>query len=171
MVAVDLEEPMSMFVLTAALMTGCAGEGTAEITGNVDGLSITPTTVYWGGPFVIFIGRALDCDEFAWVTKVYDEGEEPPTDFDFTALQISYNESDVVTGTYDLSGQAPVKAEVINVTGGAMTVFKASEGTLIVDEVVGEGEASGEFNFTFDEDGALSGSFAVPWCTNLKSRT
>ena len=160
-----------MFVLAAALLTGCGSDGTAEITGSVDGLSITPTTMYWGGPFVIFIGRELSCEEFAWVTKVYDEGDEPPTEFDFTALQITYNESDVVTGTYDLSGQAPVKAEVINVTGGAMTVFKASEGTLGVDEVVSEGDSVGDFAFTFDDYGTLSGSFSVPWCTNLKSRT
>jgi hypothetical protein len=159
-----------MFVL-AGLLAGCAGEGTAEITGSVDGLTITPTTMYWGGPFVFFVSRELDCDELAWVTKVYDTGDEPPTDFDFTALQISYNESNVVTGTYDLSGQAPVKAEVINVTGGAMTVFKASEGTLIVDEVINEGDATGEFGFTFDEYGTLNGTFSLPWCTNLKSRT
>ncbi|MDG1479633.1 MAG: hypothetical protein P8R54_08575 [Myxococcota bacterium] len=161
---------MSMFVL-AGLLAGCAGEGTAEITGSVDGLSITPTTLYWGGPFINFVSRDLDCDELAWVSKVYEEGEEPPTDFDFTMLQISYSESDVVTGTYDLSGQAPVKAEVVNVTGAALTVFKANEGTLIIDEVVGEEDAVGSFAFTFDDFGTLTGDFAVPWCTNLKSRT
>lgn len=159
-----------MFVL-AGLLAGCAGEGTAEITGSVDGLSITPTTLFWGGPFVTFVSRDLDCDELAWVSKVYEEGEEPPTDFDFTMLQISYSESDVVTGTYDLSGQAPVKAEVVNVTGAALTVFKASEGTLIIDEVVGEEDAVGSFAFTFDDYGTLTGDFSVPWCTNLKSRT
>ena len=162
---------MSMFVLAAGLLTGCGGGNTAEITGSVDGLSIKPNTMYWGGPFVFFISRELDCDELAWVTKVYDEGDEPPTDYDFTALQITYNESDVVTGTYDLSGQAPVKAEVLDVTGGALTVDKATEGTLIIDEVTNEKDAIGEFNFTFDEDGSLSGTFNVTWCTNLKSRT
>lgn len=161
---------MSMFVL-AALLTGCAGEGTAEISGSVDGLSINASTLYWGGPFITFVSRDLDCDELSWITKTYDEGEEAPTDYDFTALQITYSESDVVTGTYDLSGQAPVKAEVLNVTGGALTVFKASEGTLVIDGVVSEEDASGELNFTFDDYGSLSGTFSVPWCTNLKSRT
>lgn len=158
-------------VLTAALVTGCASEGTADISGSVDGLSITPSTIYWGGPFVMFVSRDLACDELAWVTKVYDEGDEPPTDFDFTALQLTYNESDVVTGTYDLSGQAPVKAEVINVTGGAMVVHKANEGTLIVDDVIAEEDAVGEFSLTFDDLGSLTGTFSVPWCTNLKSRS
>ena len=160
---------MSLFVL-AGLLTGCAGEGTAEVSGSVEGISITPTTLYWGGPFVVMVSRELSCEDLSWVTKVYDEGDEPPTDYDFTALQITFNESDVVTGTYDLSGQAPVKAEVIDVTGGAMTVNKATEGTIVIDEVVNEADAIGEFNFTFDEDGSLSGSFALPWCTNLKSR-
>ncbi|MFT4976596.1 MAG: hypothetical protein ACI8S6_002501, partial [Myxococcota bacterium] len=146
----------------------------ARIAGAVDGLSITATTAYWGGPFIVFTGDDLDCEDLYFISKFNEDGDEPLVDFDIRVLQITYNDSDVVSGNYDFGGESPVTAEVIEIEGGAMRVYRATEGTLEVNNAE-EGELSdGKFAFSFEENGedlgALTGDFTLPWCTNLKSR-
>lgn len=152
------------------LLAGCGTNMEATITGQVDGLSINTVTAYWGGPFIVFTNREMSCEDFAWVQKTTLDGDEPLTDYDVTALQITFNDTEVVTGTYDLSGQAPVKAEVIDITNSAMAVYKASAGNLLIEDLEEEGDAVGSFSFTYEEGGVLTGDFVLPWCNNLKSR-
>jgi hypothetical protein len=162
------------FPLLAMLATGCSPDFEARIAGAVDGLSVTPVTAYWGGPFIVFTGDDLDCEDFSFISKFNEDGDEPLVDFDIRLLQISYNDSDVVAGSYDFSGESPVIAEVIDISGGAMSVYRATEGSLVVEGAEGEDLASGEFAISFEENdedlGALTGDFTLPWCTNLKSR-
>lgn len=160
--------------LLAALATGCSPTFEARIAGAVDGLSVNPVTAYWGGPFIVFTGDELDCDEFSFITKFNEDGDEPLVDFDIRVLQITYNDSNVVAGSYDFSGESPVTAEVIDISGGAMSVYRATEGSLVVEGAEPEGQISGDFGVAFEENGedqgALTGDFTLPWCTNLKSR-
>ena len=151
-------------------LSACSGDSfDVQISGDVDGLTVSTVTAYWGGPFIIFSGRELACDDLFWISKFTEDGDVPPVDYDVRVLQITYNDSDVVEGNYNLGGEAPVSAELIDIAGGAMRVYRATEGTLIVDLVEDEERSEGEFGFTFEE-GTLTGSFSVPWCTNLKSR-
>jgi len=165
-----MEAPMYRTALLSIALLGCGGQYTYEIDGSVGAESLPAQTAFWGGPFIVFVDEILTCEDMAWVQKTNLNGDEAPTDEDLIALQITYNDSDVVTGTYDVSGEAPVKAEFLQIAGWAFTVERADIGTLIVDEMEEEGTLYGSFNFGFDEDGQLSSAFTIPWCVNLKSR-
>lgn len=160
--------------LLAALTTGCGPDFEVRIAGEVDGMSFTTVTAFWGGPFVVFTDQPMDCEDMFFVTKFNEDGDEPLVEYDMRMLQLTYNDSDVVTGNYDFGGEAPVTAEFIDITGGAMTVHRATEGTLAVDSADSQELGSGEFQIAFEENnedlGALAGDFLVPWCTNLVSR-
>lgn len=156
------------------LLFGCSESFEARMAGSVDGLSFDIATAYWGGPFIVFTGDELDCEDFAFVSKFNEDGDEPLVDFDISIFQITYNDSEVAAGNYNFGGEAPVTAEYIEISGGAMSVYRATEGTLEVEGAELEDLASGTFAVSFEENGedmgALTGDFTLPWCTNLKSR-
>ena len=60
-------------------------------------------------------------------------------------------------------------ADLLVVSGGALSVFDARTGAVVVDEVEEEGITSGSFDLGFD-DGTLSGSFEMEYCNNLKTK-
>jgi len=160
--------------LLLSLTAGCNGDSfEARIAGSVDGLNMTITTAYWGGPFIVFTDDSLDCKGLAFISKNTKDGDEPLLEYDARILLLTYNDSDVVEGSYDFGGEAPVTAELIDISGGSMSVYRASEGTMVLDALEDEGLASGEFAISFEENnedlGALTGDFTLPWCINLKS--
>jgi len=152
------------------LLIGCGTEYSVDIAGEINGQPFSPTTSVWGGPFIVFAEQDLDCMDLFWIQKGLTTGEEAPVDYDVRLLQVTYNASDVVAGNYDLTGQAPVKAEVIEISGDMMTITKASEGSLNVGAAADTGTASGDFSFFFNDSGGIGGNFVIPWCANLKSR-
>ena len=151
-----------MMLLLAVL--GCS-QTYMEFSGTVSDTSFTPITGFFGGEYIIFFNEEIDCTEMYLVTKIYRNGDAP-YDNSIKAVQITYNDSEVVGGTYSTGGDAPITAQFLNIEGDSFTLTKATEGTLIVDEVVSEGTVEGSFNFAFGDD-AMEGSFNVPWCTNL----
>ena len=104
-----------------------------------------------------------------WVKRTWIDGDQAPVSSDMVALQFTYNEGDVVAGTYSVEGAAPVTADLLVVEAGALQVFDASTGSILVDEVENGGIASGTFDLGFDE-GSISGSFEVEYCNNLKTK-
>ena len=153
----------------AVLIAGCSGGGTAEVTGAVSGYSLTPSAQWWGGPFLVITSEPLDCIDMYWVKRSMVNGDEAPVDKDLVALQFTYNEGDVIAGTYSVEGAATVIADLLVIEGGALQVFDARTGALVVDEIEEEGFATGSFDLGFD-DGTLSGSFDIEFCNNMKTK-
>ena len=155
-----------------ALLLGLVACTGAEfsIEGSVNDSTFTPVTAFWGGPFIAFVDTEVDCQDMFWLQRINLEGEEPPTDKDLKALQITYNneEGNIVTGTYTVGGEAPIKSEFLGIAGEEFTVDRALEGVLELDEKVDEESISGSFNFTF-ASGSLEGTFSdVTWCMNIR---
>ena len=135
-----------------------------EIEGSIGGSSFTPMTAFYGGPYIVFFSREMDCKETYWITKIYRNGEAP-YDRDLTALQIGFNDSDVVPGVYATGGQAPIRASFFTIDGEAFEVVTGTDGSLNSISIE-DGWASGEFDFSFGDD-ILSGTYTIPFCTNL----
>jgi hypothetical protein len=152
----------------AALLTGCGDKLPTEATGSVAGSELNIQTAWWGGPFVLLSNAELDCKDLAWVERVYSVGEAP-TDTDLVALQITFNDSEVVEGVYDVTGEAPVSGRFLEIASGAFAEYRARTGTVELVELSGNGDASGTFALSFD-DGSLEGSFVAEECSNLKDQ-
>ena len=163
--------PALFFAAAGALVSACGAETFADITGEVEGVKVNATTFYWGGPYLVFTDTESDCKDMSWVQRgpTYENGGTAPTDSDMVALLFTFEATDVVETNASLEGDAPVDARVLTVEGDALTVYKAREGTLIVDSLEDEGVATGSFALGF-EDGSLNGEFEIEWCNNLKAK-
>jgi hypothetical protein len=163
--------PALFIAAVGALLPGCGADTFADITGEVGGVKVNATTFYWGGPYLMFTNTEGDCEDVAWVNRgpTYENGGTAPTDFDMITLLFTFEATDVVETNASLEGDAPVDARVLTVEGDALTVYKAREGTLIIDSLEDEGVATGTFALGF-EDGELSGEFEVEWCNNLSAK-
>lgn len=142
-------------------------DGTMDISGNGAYASFKPSQAYFGNSYLVFITKPLECIDMYWVQRINLDGEEPPYDGNIDLLQITYNESEIVEGSFTIAGEAPIKAEYISINDGSMSVAKSTEGTLDMDSVVEESLVSGAFNFAFSE-GEISGTFDTEWCINIK---
>ena len=141
-----------------------------EVTGSVDGADFTVAQAYWGNQFIVFLDQEIECIDMWWVQKFNIQGETPPTSTNLRALQITYNneEEAVFEGTYSVGGEAPIKAEFLEINGDAFNVARSSEGVLELDEKVDGVALTGGLNFLFT-DGEVSGTFEnIPWCLNIK---
>ena len=141
-----------------------------DVTGTVDEQDFEAVQAYFGSQFVVFIDQELDCIEMSWVQTFNIQGEEPPTTTNLRALQITYNneEKDVFEGTYSVGGEAPIKAEFLEINGDAFNVARATEGVLELDEKIDDTSVTGGVNFIFN-GGSVSGTFEnVSWCLNIK---
>jgi hypothetical protein len=163
-----LEPDMNKFVLLCGpvLLVACGDKLPTEANGDVAGQSLDIQTAYWGGPFVLLTNAELECKDLAWVERVYTIGEAP-TETDLVALQITFNDSDVTLGVYDVTGQAPVGGRFLSIVGGGFTEYPARIGNVEIIDLESGGDASGTFDLTFD-DGSLTGSFEAENCSNLK---
>jgi hypothetical protein len=135
-----------------------------EFSGSIGGKSLTPLTAFFGGPYLVFFSKEIDCKEMYWVTKIYRNGEAP-YDHDLEAFQIGFNDSNVVTGTYSTGGEAPIRASFFSIAGDAFEVVTSTDGTLTMTDVTDE-YATGSFALTFGGD-VMSADFTIPYCTNL----
>ena len=156
----------------AALLAACGPSPYADISGTVAGSSFSANTYFWGGPYLVFVDKPQECIDLYWIRRggTFQTGDEPPVDTDQRVLLFTYDESEVATGDYSLEGDAPVDGRLLDISGGAMTVYKATTGDLRVDEITKKDHAIGSFELGFD-DGSLSGDFEIAWCNNLKART
>ena len=150
-------------MLWLAMMVGC-NPTIMEVTGSIEGNSFTPVTAFYGGPYIAFFSVEIDCKETYWLDKIYRNGEAP-YQRDLEALQINFNDSDVVMGTYSTGGEAPIRSSFLDINGEAFEVTTSTEGLLTVTDVDGEW-ASGTFDLSFGDD-IMSGDFTIPFCTNL----
>lgn len=150
-------------MLWLAIMLGC-DPTIMEVTGSIDGNSFTPLTAFYGGPYIAFFSVEIDCKETYWLDKIYRNGEAP-YQRNLEALQINFNDSDVVLGTYSTGGEAPIRSSFLDINGDAFEVVTSTEGLLTVTDVDGEW-ASGTFDLSFG-DNTMSGDFTIPFCTNL----
>jgi hypothetical protein len=159
------------FGLAATLSLGCGASPFAEVSGEVGDYSLVPQTMFWGGPFVVFVDQPLDCMDMAWVKRGtnFRDGDEAPLDENIVALLFTYESEEVVVQNTSLDGDAPVDARVLVTRDGALAVYKATSGELDVSEFTSKDHAMGSFDLGFD-DGNLSGDFQVEWCRNLKTR-
>lgn len=150
-------------MLWLAMILGC-NPTVMEVTGSIEGNSFTPVTAFYGGPYIVFFSVDLDCKETYWLDKIYRNGEAP-YQRDLEALQINFNDSDVVLGTYSTGGEAPIRSSFLDINGEAFEVVTSTDGLLTVTDVDGEW-ASGTFDLSFG-DNIMSGDFTIPFCTNL----
>ena len=151
---------------TTVLLVACGDKLPTEANGDVAGQSLDIQTAFWGGPFVLLTNAELDCKDVAWVERVYTIGVAP-VDTDLVALQITFNDSDVTEGVYDVTGEAPVGGRFLSITGGGFTEYTARTGNVEIVDLASGGDASGIFDLSFD-DVSLSGSFEAENCSNLK---
>lgn len=158
-------------LLLTATLVGCGADTFADISGQVDGTKLNATSFYWGGPYLAFTNTESSCEDMAWIDRgpTYENGATAPTDYDMVTLLFTFEETDVVETNVSLEGDAPVDARVLTVVDDALTVYKAREGTLIVDALEDEGLAAGSFALSFEE-GELTGEYEVEWCTNLVAK-
>lgn len=144
------------------LLPACGGVG-----GDLSGGDFQPVTGYFGGPFIVFSAEQIDCMDLWWVAKNYDE-DQVPWDQGFDILQITFNDADVVEGSFDVSGVSPVSAA--RIIGGVDTyeIDDVSSGLLVIDKVKEDSKVSGEAELQLGS-GIISGSFSVGHCVNLSS--
>lgn len=153
------------FLAALALLGGCTSP-TAEITGEVSGMSLTGAeTVMWGSCFIAIVAEPIDCLEMGWITRHYNEGESVRDD-DFRLLQFTYDGEEILEGQFNVTGEATVTSKFINQQDGALSEQRARAGELIVD-AADEDWVEGSFNITFD-GGQLEGTFLAEYCLNLR---
>ncbi len=153
----------ALFLLPALLLLpACGGIG-----GDLAGGDFSPVQGFFGGPFIVFSNQAIDCMDLWWVNKNYDE-DEVPWDQSFDILQITFNNADVVEGTFDVSGVSPVSAARLIGEGDTFDIDDVSSGLLIIDKVKENSKVSGEAELQLGS-GIISGSFSVGHCVNLSS--
>jgi len=149
-----------------ALLLGCGGAGDTTAEGTVGGEPLEVGAAFWGGPFVVLAASDFDCLDMAWVNRYYEE-EDPPLDEDLTAVQFTFNESDVVEGNYNIAGEAALTVRFLTIRDGTFTIEKGRSGALVIDEISKGDVVSGSYDVTFDT-GSLAGELSLPFCTNLK---
>ena len=145
----------------------CKGGSSFDLSGTDSYSGFKASTAFFGASYIVFTDNELECMDMSWIQKTNMDGEEPPYDSNIKALQITFNESDVTEGSFSVGGEAPVKAEFLDIQDGTFGVSKATEGTLEVDSLEEESFVTGAFNFAFSE-GQLSGTFDIEWCVNIK---
>lgn len=157
--------PRMLLLAGVVLATGCSDP--ILVDGTVAGQDMAePLTVFFGGPFIVFTDRPLECIEVPWVRPNYSPGETP-TDFDFVGLQFWFDQGEVYEGVFSVEGDAAVYAKALIVEGGAFAQYTARTGTLVVDEVDGD-TVSGSFDVGFGEEGGFSTTaFEAEFCVNL----
>ncbi len=157
--------PALVAASTLTLLAGC-GSFSGDLGGTLDGVEFDPKVGYWGGPFLVFSADDIDCIDLWWVSKNYDE--ENPWDRSFSLLQVTFEESDVVAGTFEMSGDAPVSAGLLVAEGDDLFVDEARSGQVIIDDISGSRKVSGSLNLEMVA-GQVSGDFKVEQCSNLSS--
>lgn len=152
------------------LASACGAGTYADISGSVEGIKINPTAYFHGGPFIVFTNHESECLDMSWVKRgsSFATGGEPPTDYNQNALLFTYAEDTVEEGNINVEGATVVTAHVLQVSGGALTVYEPVSGFIDVTEFTKQGNVVGNFDLGF-ENGELKGDFEVEECNNLKA--
>ena len=140
-------------------------ERDVSASGFAGSLGFDPMSTYFGGAYLIFFDRNIACEELYWVSKIYRNGESPYYEKDFTALQITFNDSDVMTGEFAFGGEAPVRGTYIENFSPEFNIMIATEG-VIASTAVGENQAFGSFDLILGED-SIEGEYATDYCATL----
>jgi hypothetical protein len=151
-----------------ALLLACTGDETV-ITGSVDGESLElPGTVFWGGPFVVFMDESLGCFDVDWVRRTYDAGTSP-SESDVVALQFGFDDDTPQQGVSSVGGTDSIAdAKMVIVRGGAFTEIRDRDGTITIDTMEPQGDMEGSFSVNFGDSGSLETSyFYAEYCNNL----
>ena len=162
---------MRTLLLIPALVLGCKAPN-VSVSGKVDGQSLDALSAFWGGPYLVIMDAELECLDMPWVLEEYDEDEdnEVATEKNFTALQFTYESSEIESGKLSIrSREAPAFAWFLLVDGGEADAIQATSGTIDL-ELDKKDRAEGEFELTFGDDGTLKGDFLIENCNNLKKR-
>jgi hypothetical protein len=159
--------------LSYLLCTACGGgEGTATVTGSIEGTSFEEVgTVFQGNGHIILFDRKMDCLDVAFVDANYVDGEDPTEgEQDFIALQFSFESSTPVQGTFSVAPDAPVKGLALMntpaVNEGVFTFHRSRGGFMTIEEV-DEDTITGSFESEFSQD-KVSGDFEATYCRNLR---
>ena len=164
------------FLLSLGILsTGCS-KLFADVTGSVDGHKLGEGVAYWGGPVLLMTDSDMACDQLSWVSSrqrgtSYEDGQDLGIDESFTALQFTYESAALQDGKLSIlgSGQSPAYAYFLVSDKGALSMYKASSGSIDV-ETDKKDQVGGTFDLTFGDDGTLSGEFLIENCVNLKKR-
>lgn len=124
-------------------------------------LGFEPISAYFGGSHIIFFDEDIPCEELHWVDLIYRNGEAPYEPY-FTALQISFNDSEVIEGSFAAGGEAPIRATYLQNMEEGFEVLVPSEGVLESTKV-GENWTLGSFEFLFAEE-SIEGTYNIPFC-------
>lgn len=152
---------LSLLAAPLALLSACGGVG-----GSLSGADFDPAVGYFGGPFLVFSAGPIDCQDLWWIERNLDE-DDRFYDEDFDLILVSFNDSNVVEGSYDVSGASPVSASRLVGTADGFSIDDATSGLLVVDKVTDD-KVKGETELQFGA-GLVSGSFKVGRCVNLAS--
>jgi len=158
--------PSILLALAPVVLGGCGGVG-GTLSGTIDGVDYKPVQGYWGGPFIVFSADPIDCIDLSWVSKQY-ANDEVPGNTDYDVIQVTFNDADVVEGTFDISGVSPVSAAHLVKSGDSFDMVEATSGLLTIDSVKSGGKVKGNLDMSLP-GGSLSGSFKVADCINLTS--
>lgn len=155
-------------VLLASLALGAGGCGSysGNLEGTLGGSAFKPVVGYWGGPFVTFSDDDLDCLDLWWVAKDYDE--ENPFGQSFSLLQVTFQDSEVVAGSFEVSGASPVDAAWLIGDAEGLIIDEALSGTITIEDFDGAGKIKGNLSLEL-VSGSVSGDFKVDHCANLSS--
>jgi hypothetical protein len=152
--------------LPALLLAACAPSG-ADVTGDVAGVGFSsPQTVMAGGPFIVMVNDILDCVDLSWVSRSY-QSSSSPMESDFTALQLTFEGSEILEGPFSVAGEAQVSSTFLVNADGVFTPHRGIGGTVEITSTSTSGSTEGSFNLVFDE-GSLQGTFTAENCRNLK---
>lgn len=161
-------QPLFLGLLSGALGLGlgACGPYSGNLSGTLGDTEFDPAVGYWGGPFITFSNMDLDCQDLWWVSKDYDEENEFGSTF--TLLQLTFQDSDVVPGDFQVSGASPVDAYYLTGTADGLEVEEALSGTVGIDDFTGSAPVKGDLTLEM-VSGSVSGDFKVEHCANLSS--
>lgn len=160
--------------LTLALfclpLMGCA-KLYADISGKVAGHSLSGTTAYWGGPYIVISDAELECMDMPWVKDFYNEdGDDVDTDVNQTVLQFTYESTELRPGKLSITKHdAGAKGWFLVVQDGEADVWQATGGNIEM-EIDKKDRVSGTFTATFSSEGEIKGDVRIEKCSNLKPR-
>ena len=160
-------------ILLGLFTLACGGgAGEADVSGSIEGVAFdSVASVFHGNNHIVFVDRAIDCLDMAWVDDVYVDGEDPTGgDQQFIALQFSFQADTPLVGTFSVSPDAPVKGYGLmndpKANDGAFTFHRVRGGTITITES-DTNTVKGEFSAEFSSD-TTQGTFESESCRNLR---
>ena len=161
---------MTTFFSLSLCTMGCS-KLFSDISGKVDGNSLSEGTAFWGGPYVIITDSEMECDDVSWVQDRYNEdGETIGTDDTFKALQFTYSSQEVKDGPVSIAVRdSGATGWFISSDRGDAEVWQATTGNIDIT-LDKKDRAEGEFEVGFGDSGSLEGTFLIENCVNLKPR-